>query len=58
MFTTKDEQQMRWALVSNLILWFVHDIYVQAYPSALTDVVLSVWTGMQIFKNRKNLSSE
>lgn len=53
MFTTKNEQQMRWALVSNLILWFVHDIYVQAYPSALTDVVLSVWTAVQIFKNRK-----
>ena len=56
MYITKNEQQMRWALVSNLILWFVHDIYVQAYPSALTDVVLSIWTGMQIFKNRKRLN--
>ena len=53
MFTTKDEQQMRWALVSNLILWFVHDIYIQAYPSALTDVVLSIWTSVQIFKKSK-----
>ncbi len=53
MFITKDEQQMRWALVSNLILWFVHDIYVQAYPSASTDVILSVWTAIQIFKYRK-----
>ena len=53
MFITKDEQQMRWALVSNLILWFVHDIYVQAYPSALTDLILSVWTSIQIYKNRR-----
>ena len=53
MYTTKNEQQMRWALVSNLILWFVHDIYVQAYPSALTDIILSIWTGTQIFKNRR-----
>lgn len=53
MFTTKDEQQMRWALVSNLVLWLVHDIYVQAYPSAVTDLVLSIWTAIQIFKNRK-----
>lgn len=52
-YTTKNEQQMRWALVSNLILWFVHDIYVKAYPSALTDVVLSCWTLIQIYKNRK-----
>lgn len=55
MYTTKNEQQMRWALVSNLILWLVHDIYVQAYPSALTDIILSIWTGMQIFKNRRML---
>lgn len=52
-FITKNEQQMRWALTSNLILWFIHDIYVQAYPSALTDIVLCVWTFIQIYKNRK-----
>jgi hypothetical protein len=52
-FITKNEQQMRWALTSNLILWFVHDIYVQAYPSALTDIVLCIWTFIQIYKNRK-----
>lgn len=56
MYTTKNEQQMRWALVSNLILWFVHDIYVQAYPSALTDIILSIWTGTQIFKNRNTFA--
>ncbi|MBR3676625.1 MAG: YgjV family protein [Alphaproteobacteria bacterium] len=50
MFITENEQQMRWALVSNLILWLVHDIYVQAYPSAVTDLVLSVWTAVQIWK--------
>lgn len=50
MFITKNEQQMRWALVSNLILWLVHDIYVQAYPSAVTDLILSIWTAVQIWK--------
>ena len=54
MFITKNEQQMRWALVSKLILWFVHDTYVQAYPSALTDLILSIWTAIQIFKYRKH----
>ena len=53
MFTTKNEQQMRWALVSNLILWFIHDTYVKAYPSAFTDIALSVWTFIQIYKYRK-----
>ncbi|MBP5352157.1 MAG: YgjV family protein [Alphaproteobacteria bacterium] len=52
MFTTKDEQQMRYALISNLTLWAVHDFYVLAIPSAITDVVLSVWTAVQIVKNR------
>ena len=53
MFTTKNAQQMRWALVSNLMLWFIHDIYVQAYPSALTDIALSLWTCLQIYQNRE-----
>ena len=53
MYTTKNEQQMRWALISNLALWFVHDLYVQAYPSAITDVTLSVWTAIQVYRNKK-----
>ena len=53
MFTSKSSQQLRWALVLNLILWLVHDVYVQAYPSAITDLVLSAWTLIQIFQNRK-----
>lgn len=51
-YTTKTAQQMRWALVSNLFLWFIHDWYVQAYPLAITDIVLSLWTLLQIAKNR------
>ena len=53
MYITKNAQQMRWALVSNLILWLVHDIYVQSYPLAFMDVSLSLWTLVQIFKNRE-----
>lgn len=53
MYITKNEQQMRWALVINLMLWLIHDFYVQAYPSSLTDLVLSLWTAMQIWHNRK-----
>jgi len=53
-FTTKNEQQMRWALVSNLSLWFVHDFYVQAYPSAVIDFVICIWTIVVIYRNRKN----
>ena len=56
MYTTKNEQQMRWALISNLILWLVHDVYVQAYPSAVMDVILSVWTAIQVFINRKKMA--
>lgn len=54
MFTTKNEQQVRWALTMNFILWFIHDIYVEAYLSALTDIVLSVWTFIQIYKHGKS----
>lgn len=54
MHITKNEQQMRWALVFNQSLWLIHDSYIQAYPAAITALVLSVWTLIQIFKNRKS----
>lgn len=50
MFTTKNEQQMRWALISNLSLWSIHDIYIQAYPTAFIDIILVVWTFIKIFQ--------
>lgn len=54
-YITKNEQQMRWALVSNLSLWFIHNLYIQAYPSALANIVLCIWTFIQILRNRKNI---
>ncbi len=51
-YLTKNEQQMRWALVVNQLLWFIHNFYVQAYPSAVACVVLSGWTFVQIYQNR------
>lgn len=52
LYTTKNDQQMRYALISNLLLWLVHDVCIQAYPSAVADVVLCVWTAYQAYKNR------
>ena len=52
-YLTKNEQQMRWALAVNMMLWFIHNQYVKAYPSAVANVVLCVWTFIQIYKNRK-----
>lgn len=54
MYITKNEQQMRWAFVFNQILWLIHDIYIQAYPAAATDLALGMWTFIHIFKNRNN----
>lgn len=51
-FATKNEQQMRYALIFNMALWFIHNAYVQAYPSAIANIVLCVWTFIQIYKNR------
>lgn len=52
-YLTKNEQQMRWAMVVNQLLWFIHNFYVQAYPSAVACIVLCVWTSIQIYQNRK-----
>ena len=54
MYITKNEQQMRYALVSNLILWGIHDLYVQAYPSVITKIILTIWTIIQIVRCRKS----
>ena len=54
LYATRNEQQIRFALIINLMLWFVHDFYVGAYPSALMDAGLSVWTLFNIFKNIKH----
>ena len=51
LYATKSDQQIRWALVPNLMMWFVHDIYVQAYPAAFINLILSTWTAIQICKN-------
>ena len=52
MYISKDEQQLRWALLSNLILWLIHDSYIQAYPASITCAVLIVWTSIQIIINK------
>ena len=53
MYTTKNDQQMRYALVSNLTLWFIHDLYIQAYPSSILEILLVSWTLIQILKNQR-----
>ena len=53
LYETRNEQQIRFALIINLMLWFVHDFYVGAYPSAVMDVGLSAWTLLNIFRNMK-----
>ena len=52
MYTTINEQQMRWALVLNQTLWFIHDLYIQAFPAVAVAVTLIIWTSIQIFRHR------
>lgn len=56
-YITKNEQQMRYALVANMLLWFIHNIYVQAYPSAIANITLCFWTIYQIVENKKQLNN-
>ena len=44
LYTTKNEQQMRYALILSMMLWFIPDIYVKAYPAAINDICLALWT--------------
>lgn len=49
-YTTKTGQQMRYVLISNMLLWFVHNIYIQSYPLAAANIILSGWAGFQAYK--------
>jgi len=52
-YLTKNEQQLRYALIVDLSLWATYYMYIQAYPSVITYCVLNVWTAIQIVKNMK-----
>ena len=57
-YTTKNEQQMRYALILNMVLWFVHNLFIRAYPSAISNVAICLWTAVNIIKNRKDFKKE
>ena len=57
-YTTKNEQQMRYALILNMVLWFVHNLFIMAYPSAISNVLICLWTALNIIKNRKDFKKE
>lgn len=50
MYWAQNDQQMRYALIINLSVWMVHDFYIQAYPSAIMDIILSIWTFYQAMR--------
>ena len=52
-YLTKNEQQLRYALIADLSLWATYYLYIRGYPSVITYMVLNIWTAVQIVKNRK-----
>lgn len=51
MYIAKNDQQMRYALLTNIALWLFHDLYIQSYPTVITGLGLFVWTIIQIHRN-------
>jgi len=52
-YLTKNEQQLRYALIVDLSLWAAYYLYIQAYPSVITYTILNIWTAIQIIRNIK-----
>ena len=50
MYCAKNDQQMRYSLIINLSIWLFHDFYIQAYPSAIMDITVSIWTFYQAMR--------
>ena len=53
MYTTKNAQQMRYAVIFSSGLWVIHDFYVQSYPTVISGCFLIAWTIVQIIKHEK-----
>ncbi len=53
MYRLGSAQGMRYALVINLLMWLVHDAYIQSYPMAAMDLILTIWTAWQAWRNRQ-----
>ena len=49
----KTPQSLRYALLTNLCLWFIHDLVVRLYPAMIMDIVVSGVTLVNILKYRK-----
>lgn len=49
----KTSQSLRYALLVNLCLWFMHDSVVKLYPSMVMDIIISGVTLVNILKYRK-----
>lgn len=54
-YLTKNEQQLRYALIVDLSLWAMYYLYIKGYPSAITYIILNIWTLIQIFRNHKRV---
>ncbi len=52
-YLAKTAQHMRIALISNLSLWVIHCLYIQAYPSAFVNLSICLWTIYQALKRSK-----
>lgn len=50
-FLTTNIQWLRWVIVENMLLWFIYDITIKAYPAALMDLLIASATLFAIMKH-------
>lgn len=52
-FVGKSAQSLRFGLVVNLLLWFIHDFNMQLYPAMIVDIVILLVTLVNIWRFRQ-----
>ena len=50
---SNNAQILRYGLVLNQILWFLHDMFVKAYPSMTVEILISIITIYNIINSTK-----
>lgn len=47
---TSSTQILRFVIIENMLLWFVYDVTIRAYPAAIMDIVITLLSAVSIWR--------
>ncbi|MGC4440428.1 YgjV family protein, partial [Streptococcus suis] len=47
---TSSTQILRFVIIENMLLWFIYDVTIRAYPAAIMDIVITLLSAVSIWR--------